>query len=94
MLELGKHFSTLDILGGSKGVRGRERTGDVGDTPTTPSDAIELVEGERVQVGDMGQRGDMRAGLVQKLLSSVALGIKMPLLESFNFEASVLPDFW
>lgn len=89
MLELGKHFSTLDILGGSKGVRGRERTGDVGVTP-----AIELVEGKRVQVGDMGQRGDIRAGLVQKLLSSVALGRKMPLLESFSFEASVLADFW
>ena len=74
MLGLDKYFSTLDILGGSKGVRGRERTDDVGVTATAPSHTVELVDGGCVQVGDMGQRGEMRAGLAQKLLSSVALG--------------------
>ena len=53
----------------------------------------ELTRGvdDTVQVGDMGQSGEIRAELAQKLLSSVGLGRQIPLLmmELLEFEIPV-----
>jgi len=63
-------------LGGSKDARGREKTAAVVDTELVSCVTTELANGvdDSVQVGDMGQSGEIKAELAQKLLSSLGLG--------------------